>query len=196
MFNLMGWDLVGNLSSFFYKYLSIHYKLGQYAKTPKRDVPIGILTSVLVLFLSYVLPLWVTASVMPRLHFFLLNFIKILSRSEWNEDIFAVTGRNIWDPLFYFINFAAFFGLFGLGATFMTTSSEAIAYSGEWHYFPESLCVRTSGSNTPYKIVLLQAFAAVALAIPFRFVDLVQVCHFFPPIFISSRFKCGFIHFL
>lgn len=76
-------------------------------------------------------------------------------------DLFALAARKLWNPMFYIVNIAALFGLLGLGITFLSTSSEAIAHSARWKYVPKIAQQRTKRGKSPWLPILVQGVCFV-----------------------------------
>jgi len=112
------------------------------AKKPQVDIPVGIFVAVALITLTYVVPL--------------ITSISVLTRDQWADDLFAYAAKALWEPMFYVVNIAALFGLLGLGVTFLSTSSEAIAHSCRWGYMPKIAQKRTKKGKSPWFPITIQ----------------------------------------
>ena len=95
----IGWDFVGNVSGT--------------AKKPMRDVPIALMGALVLVTLTYTVPL--------------ISAISVLDPDEYTDTLFVDAAAALWPAYSYVISTAAFLGLLGLGTSFMSTSSEALA---------------------------------------------------------------------
>lgn len=86
-FNLTGWDFMGNISSS--------------ARKPMRDIPVALSLALVLVLLTYLVPLIVAVSV--------------VAPEDYGDNLFAAAAENLWWPLVYAVDGAAFLGLLGLG---------------------------------------------------------------------------------
>eukprot|EP01105_Mastigella_eilhardi_P017023 TRINITY_DN3914_c0_g1_i3.p1 TRINITY_DN3914_c0_g1~~TRINITY_DN3914_c0_g1_i3.p1 ORF type:complete len:593 (+),score=128.16 TRINITY_DN3914_c0_g1_i3:163-1779(+) len=147
MFNLMGWDFMGNVSGS--------------ARKPRRDVPLATSVALTLVLATYAVPLFSAISVVPA--------------DQYGDDLFTRAAGMLWGPLEYMVEGAAFLGLFGLGVTFMSTSSEAIAHSTDWQYIPKFVGKRFTSREVPWIVIVLQGCVAFLISIPWDYSALVQV---------------------
>ncbi|KAH3746284.1 Polyamine transporter PUT1 [Pelomyxa schiedti] len=150
MFNLAGWDFVGNVSSL--------------ARKPSRDVPAAIVSALVLVCVTYIVPLIVTASVLV-----------MYSSDSGGSSAFVEAAKILWSPLAYCVTGAAFIGTFGLATSFMATSSEALAHSSQWGYLPDFITHRFFSHQTPIFIVLLLCLTSTAICIPWEYAQVVQL---------------------
>ena len=149
LFNLQGWDFVGNLSS--------------RAKKPQRDVPGGILGALVFLFLTYSVPTFSAASILGP------------DGSQTSDNLYVDAASVVWQPLTIIVTVAALLGVLGLGCSFLSTSSEALAHSAYFLYAPLLFAKKTKRGDVPIVSVVLHTILMVSLASAFEFDILVQL---------------------
>ncbi|KAH3743159.1 polyamine transporter [Pelomyxa schiedti] len=147
MFNLTGWDFVGNISST--------------AKKPMRDVPIALVGALTLVLLTYIVPL--------------ISSVSVLEPEKYSENLFTDAARALWPPFMWVINFSAFMGLLGLGVSFLSTSSEALAFSASYGYLPAWCTKRFTKRNVPWIMQITQGTSAFLICIPWGYDEVVQL---------------------
>ncbi|KAL7716284.1 Amino acid transporter [Entamoeba marina] len=157
MFNLMGWDFVGNVSS--------------QSKRPKRDVPLAMIVALTLVLLTYTVP---TLDLITSLDFSIppsdptSPYVAI-------EPLYVLMANAIWAPMSYAIEIATIIGVFGLASTFLQTSSQALSHATNFNFLPAPFAKTFYGTSTPYFSILFQAVFACFVSIFVTFNQIVSV---------------------
>ena len=157
MFNLMGWDFVGNVSS--------------QAKKPQRDVPVAMIVSLALVLLTYTIP---TVDLVTTLDF-TLPPSDPHSADAITEPLYIACAKRVWEPLAYIIEVATLVGVFGLASMFLQTSSQALAHATQFTFLPLVFARAYPGTNTPYFALIFQSLFAVTVATFVTFNQIVSV---------------------
>ncbi|ELP87786.1 amino acid transporter, putative [Entamoeba invadens IP1] len=157
MFNLMGWDFVGNVSS--------------QAKKPKRDVPVAMVVALVLVVLTYTVP---TMDLVTTLDFTQPPSVPGSPYSSL-EPLYSSMAKKLWKPLSYVITVATILGVFGLASMFLQTSSQALSHATQFNFLPRVFSLTFAGTNTPYFAILFQTVFAGFISIFVTFNQIVSV---------------------
>eukprot|EP01106_Pelomyxa_sp_JSP_P017454 TRINITY_DN713_c0_g1_i6.p1 TRINITY_DN713_c0_g1~~TRINITY_DN713_c0_g1_i6.p1 ORF type:complete len:241 (+),score=68.13 TRINITY_DN713_c0_g1_i6:1-723(+) len=101
--------------------------------------------------------------------------VSLVDPADYTANLFAQAAGVLWNPLQYIVDAASFLGILGLGIAFMSTSSEALAYSSTWEYLPPIFCKRFTSRQVPWFVVFTQGTVAVLLSVWLAYETLVQL---------------------
>ncbi|BFU23662.1 amino acid permease putative [Entamoeba histolytica] len=174
MFNLMGWDFVGNVSS--------------QAKKPKRDVPIAMVVALLLVVTTYIIP---TMDLVTTLDF-TIPPSHLDSPYTSIEPLYVAMANKLWQPLSYVIEVATICGVFGLAAMFLQTSSQGLCHATQFNFLPRIFSRSFAGTATPYFAILFQSVFSFSIAIFVTFNQIVSLQMWF--LSISTLFiMCSYL---